>query len=79
MGLFKNLKPANMFMLGLCVAIIVVAADDDVMLVLCLVIIIVAEYLFLKGDHLHGLFIGLWAPTLLGVMIYLKLHENGSK
>lgn len=62
MGLFKNLKPANMFMLGLCVAIIVVA-----------------EYLFLKGDHLHGLFIGLWAPTLLGVMIYLKLHENGSK
>ena len=62
MGLFKNLKPANMFMLGLCVAIIVVA-----------------EYLFLKGDQLHGIFIGLWAPTLLGVLIYLKLHENGSK
>ena len=62
MGLFKNLKPANMFMLGLCVAIIVVA-----------------EYLFLKGDQLHGIFIGLWAPTLLAVMIYLKLHDNGSK
>ena len=62
MGLFKNIKPANMFMLGLCIAIIVVA-----------------EYLFLKGDQLHGLFIGLWAPTLLGVMIYLKLHDNGSK
>ncbi len=62
MGLFKNIKPANMFMLGLCIAIIVVA-----------------EYLFLKGDQLHGIFIGLWAPTLLGVMIYLKLHDNGSK
>lgn len=62
MGLFKNLRPANMLMLGLCVAIIVVA-----------------EYLFLKGDQLHGIFIGLWAPTLLAVMIYLKLHDNGSK
>ncbi len=62
MNFFKNIKPANMFMLGLCVAIIVVA-----------------EYLFLIGDQLQGIFIGLWAPTLLGVMIYLKLHDNGSK
>lgn len=49
------------------------------MLMLCLVIIVVAEYLFLTGDKLHGIFVGLWAPTLLGVMIYLKLIENGSK
>ena len=49
------------------------------MLVLCLVIIIVAEYLFLKGDHLHGIFVGLWAPTLLGVMIYIKLIKHGSR
>jgi hypothetical protein len=49
------------------------------MLLLCLVIIVVAEYLFLSGDKLHGIFIGLWAPTLLGVMIYLKLFENDSK
>lgn len=49
------------------------------MLLLCAVIIIVAEYLFLTGDQMHGLFIGLWAPTLLGVMIYLKLIDNGSK
>ena len=48
------------------------------MLVLCILIIIVAEYLFLSGDKLHGIFIGLWAPTLLGVMIYLKMisHER---
>lgn len=46
------------------------------MLVLCVLIIIVAEYLFLSGDKLHGIFLGLWAPTLLGVMIYLKLIDN---
>lgn len=46
------------------------------MLLLCALIILVAEYLFLTGDQMHGLFIGLWAPTLLGVMIYLKLIKN---
>jgi hypothetical protein len=49
------------------------------MLALCILIIIVAEYLFLSGDQLHGIFVGLWAPTLLGVMIYLKLLKNGSR
>ncbi|MDB9781510.1 hypothetical protein OAB88_00180 [Winogradskyella sp.] len=49
------------------------------MLGLCAVIIIVAEYLFLTGDQLHGIFVGLWAPTLLGVMIYLKIVDHGSK
>ncbi|NRB61170.1 MAG: hypothetical protein HRU50_14680 [Winogradskyella sp.] len=49
------------------------------MLVLCAVIILVAEYLFLSGDEMHGIFIGLWAPTLLGVMIYLKLVDNDSE
>ena len=46
------------------------------MLLLCAAIIVVAEFLFLKGDQMHGLFIGLWAPTLLGVMIYIKLVKN---
>jgi len=49
------------------------------MLLLCLLIIIIAEYFFLTGDKLHGIFIGLWAPTLLGVMIYLKLITNERK
>ena len=49
------------------------------MLMLCAVIILVAEYLFLTGDQMHGIFVGLWAPTLLGVMIYLKLVDHGSK
>lgn len=49
------------------------------MLALCAVIIIFAEYLFLTGNKLHGIFVGLWAPTLLGVMIYLKLMDNGGR
>lgn len=49
------------------------------MLVLCGVIVLVAEYLFLSGNELHGIFLGLWPPTLIGVMIYLKLVENGGK
>ena len=46
------------------------------MLALCFIIIIIAEYLFLSGNKLHGIFIGLWAPTLLDVLIYLKLIEH---
>ncbi|MFC7221818.1 hypothetical protein ACFQKF_01455 [Halalkalicoccus sp. GCM10025322] len=30
-------------------------------------------YLFyMKGDKVHGLFVGLWAPTLLGAANYFK-------
>ena len=46
------------------------------MLALCFIIIIIAEYLFLSGNKLHGIFIGLWAPTLLGVLIYLKIIDH---
>jgi len=49
------------------------------MLVLCAVIIIVAEYLFLSGEKLHGIFVGLWAPMLLGLLILFKMVNNGSK
>lgn len=49
------------------------------MLLLCIVIIIVAEYTFLNGDEMHGIFIGLWAPMLIGLMIFFKLVDHGSK
>lgn len=45
-------------------------------LLLLLAIIIISEWLFLSGDKLHGIFMGLWAPTLLGIAIYLKLIKN---
>lgn len=47
------------------------------MLILCLAIIIVAEYLFLNGYQLHGIFIGLWAPMLIGILIFIKLINDG--
>ncbi len=46
-------------------------------LLLCAVIIIVSEYLFLSGDQLHAIFVGLWAPTLLGIVIFIKQIING--
>jgi len=49
------------------------------MVIICVVIILIAEYVFLNGDKLHGIFIGLWAPTLLGFLIYIKLMQNGRK
>ena len=49
------------------------------MLVLCAIIIIIAEFLFLSGDQLHGIFVGLWAPMLLGLVIFFKLVRHGSK
>ncbi|MEP5255090.1 MULTISPECIES: hypothetical protein [Winogradskyella] len=49
------------------------------MLALCLLIIVVAEYLFLRGDELHAIFIGLWAPTILGLVIFIKQIFNGGK
>jgi hypothetical protein len=50
--------------------------SNFLMLLLCVFIIVVAEVLFLTGDQMHGIFVGLWAPTLLGVMIYIKLIKN---
>ena len=56
-----------------------VSAADVFMLLLCAAIIIVAEYLFLTGNQMHALFIGLWAPTLLGIMNFIKQIGNGRK
>lgn len=47
------------------------------MLALCALIIIVSEYMFLRGDEIHAIFIGLWAPTLLGIVIFIKQIKNG--
>jgi len=49
------------------------------MFILCIIIIAIAEYVFITGDQMHGLFIGLWAPMLIGIMIFFKLVEHGSK
>ncbi|WP_036821593.1 hypothetical protein [Polaribacter sp. Hel1_85] len=53
-----------------------IGLTNFLMLTLCVIIIVIAEYLFLTGEKLHGIFVGLWAPTLLGIMIYIKLIKN---
>lgn len=50
-----------------------------IMLMLCAVIVAVSEYVFISGDKLHGIFIGLWVPTLLGVLILINLVQNGRR
>lgn len=49
------------------------------MLLLCALIIVVAEYLFMSGDKLHGIFVGLWAPMLLGLIILVNIVQHGRK
>ena len=49
------------------------------MIIIVLTIIIVAEYIFLYVSKMHGIFIGLWAPVVIGFMIFFKQLENGSR
>jgi hypothetical protein len=46
-----------------------------IMIILVLSIIIVAEYMFLQGNKIDALFLGLWAPTILGFMNYFKFKS----
>ncbi|NND63209.1 MAG: hypothetical protein HKN48_08450 [Flavobacteriaceae bacterium] len=46
-----------------------------VMLILVLSIIITAEYIFIQGNKIDAIFLGLWAPTILGFMNYLKYRD----
>ena len=54
-----------------------IGLSNFLILLLCALIIGVAEYMFLNGEHLHAIFIGLWAPTLLGIVIFIKQIKNG--
>lgn len=38
-------------------------------------IIVVSEMRFLQGEKLEAIFIGLWAPTILGFMNFLKFRK----
>ena len=50
---------------------------NALLLLLCVLIIIVSDYLFFSGDQLHGIFVGIWAPMLVGLMIFFKLFRLG--
>lgn len=46
-----------------------------ILLLVVLSIIVVSELRFLQGEKLEAIFIGLWAPTILGFMNYLKYKK----
>ena len=46
-----------------------------ILLLVVFSIIVVSEIRFLQGEKLEAIFIGLWAPTILGFMNYLKYKK----
>lgn len=45
------------------------------MLAVVFSIIVVAEVRYLQGHVEEAIFVGLWAPTILGLMNYLKFKK----
>ena len=77
----KFLRLNNIFFINLCFEIKnmnlikKLGTTNILLLCLCASIIVVSEYLFFSGDKLHGIFVGIWAPMLLGLMIFFKLFR----
>lgn len=47
--------------------------SEILILVMCVVCIFYSEYLYLiKGDANKAIFIGLWSPTMLGLMNFIN-------
>jgi hypothetical protein len=46
-------------------------------LILTIAIIFLSEYYYVVlKDHDRAIFIGLWPPTMIGLLIYLNLRKN---
>ncbi|AXT51127.1 hypothetical protein D1818_09920 [Aquimarina sp. BL5] len=43
-----------------------------IMLLTVIGVICLSHYSFIRGRHLEAIFIGLWAPTILGFLNYFK-------
>lgn len=48
---------------------------NTLLLLVVFSIIVVAEIRYLQGQTLEAIFIGLWAPTILGFMNYLRVKK----
>ena len=47
--------------------------SEIIILVLVVVLIFVSEYIFVfQKDAMRAIFIGLWPPTILGMLIYVN-------
>ena len=46
-------------------------------LIMCVVCIFVSEYIYLvQGNATKAIFIGLWPPTILGLMNYVNIKKG---
>jgi hypothetical protein len=46
-------------------------------LIATIAIIFISEYYYIVlKDHERAIFIGLWPPTMIGLLIYLNLRKN---
>lgn len=49
------------------------SVSEILILVMCIVCIFYSEYLYLiKGDANKAIFIGLWSPTILGLLNFIN-------
>lgn len=51
--------------------------SELLILVLSVIIIFISEYYYVVlKDHDRAIFIGLWPPTMIGLLIYLNIKKN---
>ncbi len=51
--------------------------SEILILVVCVVCIFISEYLFIVKDQAQkAIFIGLWPPTILGLLNFFNLKKN---
>ena len=51
--------------------------NELAILIMCVICIFVSEYIYLShGDPLKAIFIGLWPPTILGLLNYFNSKKK---
>jgi hypothetical protein len=51
--------------------------SEVLILVVCVVCIFVSEYIYMfKGDATKAIFIGLWPPTILGLLNFVNIKRK---
>jgi len=51
--------------------------SEILILLMCVICIFVSEYIYLThGDPLKAIFIGLWPPTILGLLNYFNSKKK---
>lgn len=50
---------------------------EALILAVCILCIFISEYIYLvKNDAFKAIFIGLWPPTILGIVNFINIKRN---